>query len=135
MKIKLVNSLQRCNYSLDKLIDLRQQMREVYSIRKKGEYLSTSKNRHSPYYNDIKSDILELTEESISEGTLVKFFLVHYINGIHIRERHYTEITTSKSGFTVELNIDHEDLLTFHVNDSKFFELFIKNRSESRCIC
>lgn len=74
MNIKLINPLQRSEYPLNKLFDLRQDVRSAYSFRKNGEYLSTPKNRHSAYYTDLKLDILEITEESVSEGTLVDFF-------------------------------------------------------------
>ncbi len=74
MKIKLNNPLQIIDYPLNKLIDLRQQVREAYSILHHGEFLPTSKNRHNNYYHELKISILDICKESISEGTLVKFF-------------------------------------------------------------
>ena len=74
MKILSTNPHQRIECSLQKLIELRQQVQRAYSKSKEGELLSTPKNKHSVYYQELKNNIQAVTEESISEGTLMKFF-------------------------------------------------------------
>lgn len=68
------NPHQRKSISLNELFELRSKLREAFSISKKGEELLTPKNKNSPYYTSLKEDIFDKTQETISEGTLLKFF-------------------------------------------------------------
>jgi len=66
-------SKQRKPYSLEKLNNLRENVREAFEA-SRGEELQTPNNKNSVYYSDLKNDILLKTKNIISEGTLLKFF-------------------------------------------------------------
>lgn len=107
------NPHQRKPYSLEKLSDLRDKVRQAYKV-SKGEELQTPKNKNSVYYTELKNDISSkvILGLVISEGTLVKFFCEdikrsYQVIIIESIEEYVTNILLPQ---TVEKDISHSNV-------------------------